>query len=123
MLEHPSMEARCQAEGLLFWTSQDSAREAWHEGKLDSLSPLDKDGLLVTPELYPRIKMLEIVGRRFLPILLPQERLAALYCEAAHKDGHFRDPADVHAGTRKSVWIEWGRKLAKKIYRSCMRCR
>ena len=92
-------------------------------GKLNSLSPLDREGLLVTPGQYPKVKMLETVGRCFLPILLPQERLAALYCVADYENGHFRDPADVLACTCKSAWIVWGRKLAKKISRSCIRCR
>merc|ERR1711867_278973 len=120
---HPRAGDRSVAEKVLVWASQLSALTAWEEGRLQSLNPEMKQGLLVTQGRNSRGRMMELTGKPYLPVLLGKERLAALFCLEAHEDGHFRDPTGILARTRRSVWLVQGREVARRVSRSCLHCR
>ena len=108
---------------MLLWASQASAIAAWRAGRLESLDPELQDGILVTWGRFTGDRLFQLTGKRQLPVLLGQERLAQLYAICAHESGHFRDVAGILSRVRRWVWLVGGRQAAQKAARSCMPCR
>ena len=54
---------------------------------------------------------------------MPQEPLAKIIMQDAHREDHRRTPQDVMARARRHVWIPKGTQLARKVVRECHWCR
>ena len=92
-------------------------------GKLMSLVPEIKKGLVVTTGRFSEKQLTKLLGKESLPILMPNTRLAKLIFQHCHGEDHPLSATDTLARSRKFVWVPRGLKLAKSVVKSCMRCR
>ena len=100
--------------------------DALSEGRLASLLPERKGGLVVTTGRLGEESLLRLLGVTSLPILMPQSRIALLYMGLAHAGETGTDHRGVVgtlAWSRTYVWVVKARNLAKKVVDQCMICK
>ena len=102
------------------------------EGKLASLLPVRRDGVIVTTGRLGERNLSRLLGVSHLPILMPKSRVAFLYMTMAHEGEsglsntaveHHRGVAGTLARSRTYVWVVKGKLLAKTIVNACPKCR
>ena len=123
ILHHPTDLERAAAERLLQWAFSGEVKEAETAGRLKGLLPFNKGGVWYTTGRYSVDRLLELTGKVSLPIVLAASRLGMLYVTRAHREDHKREPANVLARTRRSVWLVGGRTVAAKAVQKCTYCR
>ena len=92
-----------------------------HLAKLQSIDPFLKDGVWVTRGRM-RKGLPHVFGMLELQVLLPDQRLAQLIMDAAHRENH-DGSATTLARSRSKAWIHRGRDLARKVVKACIFCR
>ena len=75
------------------------------EGKLVSLRPQAKAGLITTRGRFTEGRFAEMTGKPYLPILASDSSLSLLIARAAHEEDHRQDPNNVAARMRNYAWI------------------
>ena len=60
-----------------------------------------------------------LLGLEELVVVMPQEQLAKIVMQDAHREDQRRTPQDVIARARGHVWIPKGTQLARKVVREC----
>ena len=106
---------------LWFISAMEATQEALKAGKLKELDIREVDGMKV---IHGRAStgLQKFYGKNYLPVLMGSTRNAYLVMLNAHcKDHTGRDVT--MAMSRFDAWIVNGKKLAKKIVRSCICCR
>ena len=121
--ENPNAIEMEIAHKLILMAHMEPTAQAWKKGKLSSLNPVCKKGIIYTQGRYSDAKMLEITGQVKLPILLASTRAALLIAWDAHLSDHAKDINGLLARMRRSAWIVKGRGLARQIIKSCVKCR
>ena len=111
------------ARHLQLLSSRDETIAAMKNGKLKSLMPEIKKGLVVTTGRFSEKQLTKLLGKESLPILMPNTRLAKLIFHHCHEEDHRLSATDTLARSRKFVWVPRGLKLAKSVVKSCMKCR
>ena len=105
-----------------FMVSMGPTLVALENGKLDSLRPYSKGGIVY---MRGRIEgsLLALFGVTGLPILMRGSRLAKLIMWECHEENHRASSSDVLARSRQRAWIVKGRFLAKEVCLTCPRCK
>ena len=120
--EVPTVEDLKTANLVLFAASMGPSIVAWENGRLDSLRPYLKGGILYARGRCDK-SLLKLLGIESLPILARDTQLARLIMWESHCEGHRASPSDVLARSRQRAWIIRGRFLAKEVCKSCPRCK
>ena len=119
VLDKSSMVA--EAKRAWYLSAMGATVEAQAEGKLKELDVKDMNGLKVICG-RASVGLQNFHGANHLPVIMASTRVAYLVMLEAHcKDHAGRDIT--MATSRHDVWIVNAKKLAKKIVRSCIRCR
>ena len=121
--ETPTATDTHASRRLILLVYSDETRKLAQEGKLDSLKPEAKAGLIITRGRYDEGRFFEMTGKPYLPILPANSRLSLLIARAAHEEDHRQDPNNIAARMRNHAWILKARILAKRAIKSCMECR
>ena len=110
-----------EAKRLWFLSAMGETVEAQNAGKLRELDLKDVNGLKVICG-RASVGMQNFLGSNYLPVIMASTRVAYLIMLDAHcKDHAGRDVT--MATSRHEAWIVKAKGLAKKIVRSCIRCR
>ena len=110
------------AERILFVASMGPTLAAMEAGKLESLRPVVRGGIVYARSRCDK-SLLSLLGIDCLPILTRDSDLASLIMWEAHNESHRASPTDVLSRSRQRAWIIRGRYLAKEICGSCPKCR
>ena len=110
------------AKKIQFAVSMPLTFDALESGKLDSLRPFVKHGIVYTRGRLGN-EMLRVLGIECLPILMRGSRLALLIMTEAHEEDHRSNPIDALARSRRRAWIIRGRALAKFVCKTCFVCK
>ena len=95
-----------------------SAKEA---GRLAALTISEEDGVLYMSGRADEA-MLWAFGRKSLPVIMSETRVAYLLTLSCHERAHAGRDTTLHH-TREVAWIVGGRKLAGSIAAACVRCK
>ena len=110
----PTTAQRQAARFLQILASSPSALIALEKGKLLSLGAITRWGMVVVDGRVRKEVLARLLGVEYLPVILPQERLAELVLTDAHLEDHNRDPQNIMARARRHLWIPKGTATAKK---------
>ena len=110
------------ANKVLFIASMGPTRAALESGKLDSLRPVVRGGVIYARSRCDK-SLLQLLGIESLPILMRDTRLAKLIMWQAHAENHRATSTDVLARSRHRAWIVHARYLAKEVCTSCPKCK
>ena len=121
--EEPGQREREAAKKLLLLASSESAQKALEAGTLLSLGAQYKGGMVVVSGRAKKATLARLLGLEELVVVMPQEQLAKIVMQDAHRKDHRRTPQDVIARARRHVWIPKGTQLARKVVRECHWCR
>ena len=105
-----------------FMVSMGPTVAAWLSGKLDSLRPFERKGIIYIRSRCD-MAIMNLLGIESLPILMRDTRLTQLIMWESHIENHRSSPTDVLARSRQRAWIVRGRFLAKQVCKLCPRCR
>ena len=112
-----------KSKQIMLFLSQQKVRKLLHDGKLDSLNPMQSDqGIIVTKGRLGE-GMKAVLGQSSLAILSSDTRLAKLIMWASHREMHRAPPAETAARSRKYAWIIKAKQLAVSVCKRCMLCR
>ena len=109
------------ANRLWFQSAMPSTVAALNAGRLRELDVREIDGLLVM-QGRASAGMHKFFGKNSLPVIMGSTRVAYLIMLEAHCRDHTGRDITL-ATSRHTAWIVNGKKLAKNITRSCLRCR
>ena len=108
---------------------QGTLRQKIRQGKMSGMAVwLSKDrdhhrGLIVSRGRIPSEAMERLTGQPFLPVLLGSTRLSELIIRQIHYRSHRKEIGALLATSRREVWITDGRRLARRIVKSCVACK
>ena len=105
-----------------FIVSMRPTLEAMDTGKLESLRPYVKSGIVFMRGRCES-SLPQLFGVSSVPILARCTRLARLIMIEAHCEDHRLSHLDVLARSRQRAWIVRGRFLAKDVIKACPLCR
>ena len=119
----PSPRDREAARKLQVLASSKSAVEALEKGVLLSLGAERSGGRVIVRGRARKADLARLLGVEELPVVMCSETLARVVMQDAHREDHRRDPKDVLARARKSLWIPRGGQLARKVIKDCNFCK
>jgi uncharacterized membrane protein len=119
----PTPEERGRARRLVILASSPSAAAALAKGKLTSLGAFQFEGVVWLDGRLRGEDLAVALGKQRLPIILPEEPLARLIIEDAHREDHRLSSNDVVGRSRREAWIPRAARLARRAVSSCMFCR
>ena len=108
---------------LQYLMNQGPSFKAMREGKLHTLDPKVRKGLIVASGRVPEDDLATVLGKPVLPVLMSSTTLASLILRHCHQEDHRRSPSDCVARSRRFVWIPRAMKLAKFEVNHCLYCR
>ena len=110
-----------EAKQLWFLSAMKETTEAMDAGKLKELDLQDHNGLKV---VFGRASagLQHFLGSNYLPVIMGSTRVAYLIMLHSHNKDHAGRDVTM-AMSRHEAWIVNAKRLAKKIVRSCVRCR
>ena len=101
--QSPTANEREAVKRLLLLSSMGETGKLWMQGKLESLNPKARGGILYKSGRFTDEKMMEMMGCPDLPILSSRTRLAELIVVKAHNVAH--------TWTYQVSWQEFVEKL------------
>ena len=117
-----TVEDMQQAEEFIIRNSMKLTEKLMEEGKLKSLRPeRNQDGFIILKSRAVE-GLQKHYGTSEFPILSDSDPIAHLWLKKIHEEDH-GGITKVVAKSRRRFWIIRARKLAKKIIRSCYKCR
>ena len=80
-------------------------------------------GVIMMTGRFQQADLAKLLGKSSIPVLMPETRLAMVIMTTCHSEDHRRSASDTLARSRNYAWIPNGTRLAKKVVRSCVKCR
>ena len=117
LVEEISLKSLDLSHKMSLASAMEASLAAEKAGKLRSLLPIERDGLLVTEGRLARGLKAQL-GKEALPILMPDTRIAYLIMVQANEEDHKGFKITL-ARSRSQAWIHRAMPLAKRVCSEC----
>ena len=114
------LELACQ---VLVRSASPASCQALREGRLQGLGAVERGGVAWVSGRVRGEDLVQLLGVKDLPILLPEARLSRLILDKSHRQDHRRSPQDIVARSRRAAWILGAARCGKSVAASCHTCR